>query len=216
MKNLLLFICFMLFNLSLLSAQANQGNILIGIASKHGITGAGSDFASLGFHTMKYKSNSTYSGQNESSTRLTTINIQPRVGYFVTNNFVLGLDVAISRSSYNDDDSDYESNGISAGPFVRYYFPGDKIMPFIEAYGSYGIITAKYESDYSDSKDKNNLTSVGGGAGLAFILSKKVNLDLMAGYNSFTRKDDDSDYSSSSTLNSITINMGFSIILGGN
>jgi outer membrane protein len=218
MKNLLLLLCTILFGFKMLHAQNQQGNVMVGISSQYGISGPGANFASIGMYTSKSQSNYTWNGtnnQNESTSKHMGINFQPRIGYFVLDNLALGIDANLSHmGNIDDDDYSYKSTSINAGPFARYYFPGRNVKPFVEASGSYGITTYKSEYGSHESSDKDNLMSFGGGVGLAFPLGEKASFDLMAKYNSYTNKDKDSEYNSKSTLNSITIGLGFSFYLG--
>jgi hypothetical protein len=60
----------------------------------------------------------------------------PKVGYFFTDNLAAGLDLAFGWGKANIPIADFtiEANNsvFGAGPFVRYYFPTGKILPFAE------------------------------------------------------------------------------------
>jgi hypothetical protein len=154
------------FGHSFLHAQTNRGNLLLGVSSKYGIGGTGAELASVGTYTIKNKSNNN---QNSEPAKVTGINLQPKAGYFIADGFVLGLDATIYRNSRNDDDYKSTSTLFCAGPFGRYYFPGEKFMPFLEASGSFGSLVYKSEfRDYSEynSTNRTMLTIYWGGCGL--------------------------------------------------
>jgi opacity protein-like surface antigen len=180
-----------------LSAQTEKGKVLLGISSRYSLLPLGEglsypDMMTLGFSTIKYKSDAA--GEEESeSTKFTCFNFTPKAGYFVIDNLALGLDVNIGLSSMKEsyDTHDYKSSGsmLSAGPFVRYYFPVEKILPYIEAGASLGSAKSTYESDNDNDEYKSSVNSFMGGAGIAILLGDKVTLDFMAGYISMTMKD---------------------------
>jgi hypothetical protein len=169
-KNLLLLICTLFLNIKVLQAQTQQRNVLI--------SSAGANLASLGINTSTLKSAS--------------INLKPRIGYFVVDNLALGIDTNFFLSIYRGN----ASTSVYLGPFVRLYFPKEKVYPFIEASGLYGTDKA---------------IVLGGGAGLGYPLGEKVSVDLTARFNSYT--DLENSYNSQSTTTLIMIGLGFSIYL---
>ena len=176
----------------------------------------------LGFSSIKNKSDAD--GFEESDPfKMTCINLLPKVGYFVVDNLALGLDVKISLSSekYGGDNDKYSTRVFSAGPFVRYYIPTPKVLPFFEISGSFGAIN--YKNDYSDNtywedtENKSSVMSFGGGIGLAAPLGEKVTFDIMAGYDSLTVKDkEDNDDNYRTVIGTLGLKIGFTILLGSN
>jgi hypothetical protein len=78
---------------------------------------------------------------------------------------------------------------LSAGPFLRYYFPVQKVLPYIEAGATLGSSKTTYESGSENDEYKSSLNSVAGGVGIAALLGDKVSFDFMVGYISMTMKD---------------------------
>ncbi|MBX2969726.1 MAG: outer membrane beta-barrel protein [Cyclobacteriaceae bacterium] len=104
-----------------LSAQTNKGSFLVG---------GDASFTS---------SKNTVLG-NE--TKKTQIRINPTVGYFVIDNFVLGasLPLSFSKSRSSGFQYDSKSSSITFGPLARYYVPMDKFAIFTEVKYTFGLI----------------------------------------------------------------------------
>lgn len=201
-------------------AQTNQGNILVGVSTTLSMAGTGSDLMNIGFSSMKYKSDA--SGFDEPDADKTIgFNLLPKVGYFVIDNLAVGLDISTAYSKDTDgyDDDTQTATIFSAGPFLRYYMPNEKVMPYVELGGSFGGVNSKYESgdgDY-DSDSKSSIMNFGGGIGIAAPLGNNVTFDFLAGYNSFTVKDkEDNDDNDRVVIGTLGIKFGFTIILGDN
>jgi hypothetical protein len=140
----------------------------------------------LGYSSVKYKSDAD--GFEESvPDKMTSINLLPKVGYFVADNFAIGLDLNIALSSTKDgeDNDKYSQTLLSVGPFVRYYIPTSKVLPYFEISGSFGAINNKYDyrdnSNWEDDEYKSSVMSIGGGVGLAAPLGERVTFDVLAG-----------------------------------
>ena len=99
--SLLVSVLFIL-NVTFLKAQPGKGKVLIGISSSLSVAGTGSDPMSIGFSTTKYKSDASTSGSSDND-KTTSINFLPKIGYFVSDNFVLGIDLstAVTNEEYS-------------------------------------------------------------------------------------------------------------------
>jgi len=137
------------------------------------------------------------------------ISIFPRIGYFVTNNLVVGTTLGIGFSSnksksfnstmgYKEYESKFSSATLDLLPFVRYYFPGKNIKTRL--YGQIGggvnlALSAKYTSENFDNNGKVVGTyktnyakkpfTVSGEAlvGLNHFISQNVAVNAALGYN---------------------------------
>ncbi len=226
--SLLVSVLFIL-NGSFLSAQTGKGKMLIGVSSSLSVAGTGSDLMSLGVSNTKYKSDASSSGSSEND-KTTSINFLPKVGFFVADNFVLGIDLSAAVSndeySYTVNTSTIKFNNsstlISAGPFIRYYVPAGKVMPYFELGGGIGLAKSKYTatggfSGNTDEEDKSGILSVGGGVGIATLLGDKASFDVMLGYNSMTVKDKkDNPDNERTIMGTLGLKLGFIIYLGAN
>jgi hypothetical protein len=205
-----------------LKAQTNQGKVFLGVSSTLSLAGTGSDLMNLGYSSVKYKSDAD--GFEESDPdKMTNINLLPKVGYFVADNLVVGLDLNIALSSEKDgeDDDKYSQTLLSAGPFIRYYLPTSNVRPFFEFNGAFGAINSKFDysdnTNWEDDEYKSSVMSIGGGIGLAAPLGERVMFDVLAGYNSLTVKDkEDNDDNDRTVIGTLGLKLGFTILLGAN
>lgn len=225
-KITLLTVLMLIISIGLINAQSNKGKVLFGISSTLGLglnlAGPNSDLMIIGFSTVKRKSDAEGYEENEPY-KMTRINFLPKVGYFVVDNLALGLglNVALSINKAGDgkSSSKYSQNLLSLEPFIRYYIPTSKALPFFEISGSYGILNGKYyyidNNNEDDQEFKSSVTSVGGGIGLAAPLGEKVALEVLAGYNSLTLKNKkDNDDNERSVSGTFGLKIGFTIMLG--
>ncbi|KAF5033826.1 Outer membrane protein beta-barrel domain protein [anaerobic digester metagenome] len=198
MKKKLIFIAAMGILLPLtLFGQTEKGKMLLGISSRYSLLPLEEglsypDMMTLGFSTITFKSDDNNDGDSE-TLNYNCFNFTPKFGYFVIDNLALGLDMNIGMSSMKESNEffEYSSNGIllSAGPFLRYYFPVQKVLPYIEAGATLGSSKTTYESGSENDEYKSSLNSVAGGVGIAALLGDKVSFDFMVGYISMTMKD---------------------------
>jgi outer membrane protein len=204
------------FSLSVTKAQIGKGKIMIGVSTSFSYINYGSDLMSLGFTSIKQKSNAPVYVEPPAQ-KWTTFNFLPKAGYFVTDNLALGLDVCIASSVQKDDqsDSEYRHTNLGVGPFVRYYLAGTKVMPFFEVASLFGSITEKDRYQNNSNTYKTGVTSIGGGVGIAVKLADKLTFDMMAGYNSTRSKDKTNNPDDNRTVQgTIGFKFGFVVLLG--
>lgn len=207
-----------LFTYSVTEAQINKGKILIGVGTSFSYYNFGSDLFSLGFSTIKQKSNSPET-LDPSTQKMTTLNLLPKFGYFIANNLVLGADICIasatSKTSSGQYVDKYTSSSLGIGPFIRYYFNGSKVMPFLEVQSLFGSIREKSEYGTNKSTYKTGMTSFGGGAGIAVKAGDRLTFDMLAGYNSMSTKDKENNPDNERTVQgTLGFKLGFTVILG--
>ncbi len=203
MKYILLIVSLIIISWSI-KAQTTKGNIMLGVASNMNLPDNSSAIMNLGLSNSK---------RNAMETSSSSINLSPRLAYFVSNNFSVGLDLVFSLSNFEDDNFRNENSTILFGPSVKYYIPTSSVFPFIEINGSFGkmnstiIVPASNQSFNSLSR----LTSFGGGVGIAVFLGERVALDILAAYNSLTinNKEDNSV----EVKGSLGLRIGFTILL---
>jgi hypothetical protein len=204
-------------------AQTEKGNFLIGIATHTDVgimnpAGFNPNIMSLNFSTIKYKSDS--GNDDGSSTKLTSINMAPRFGYFVAKNLALGADLHLGFMKVKYTESEYDYNYqdnytlFAAGPFIRYYIPAGKIYPFFEASAVFGSQTEKSKGSGDEDTYKTAVNSYGGGAGIAIPIGNKVTFDTMLGYSSTSFKDKEDNQDNEKTiLGGFGIKFGFQVYL---
>lgn len=122
------------------------------------------------------------------------VNVNPAVGYFIANNFVVGLNLGYNHERselYNSSSTHYTdlSHIYSIGPFCRYYkMASEKIAFFGEARFDFN-----FNKRYTKYPDNNNFEiknkSIYFGPelrpGVVYFVSSKVGLELTAGSLSY-------------------------------
>jgi len=205
-------------NLTMLKAQTEQGTFFLGLSSSIGLSGPSTDLMSLEFSSSKEKSDK--SGTNEPTpTKTSSFNLSPKVGYFIKNNLAVGLDVSMALYHSSQLSADYNSNNhitlFGAGPFVRYYIPTGKILPFIELGGSLGLTNNKYEYFNNTDEYKQSISMLEGGVGVAVPLGERVSFDGMLDYRSITIKNTKNNPNNDRTvMGTIGLKVGFTIFFG--
>jgi len=167
-------------------AQLAKGNIMLGVTSTMSVGGLwGSDFVGFGFSTNKVNDGTT----TEPNYKTTSWNLLPKAGYFVMDNLVAGLELMTSGYMDKDvDDGDKDGESVfGVGPFVRYYYPLDKVIPFAEVEAVFG----SYKETWASDVYKEGLVMIGGGVGIAVPLGDKVSFDGLIGYSHASWKEKD-------------------------
>lgn len=217
MKKLVFFsIVFLLGCVLSSNAQYTKGRFLAGASTALSFNECDPSIASLAFSTTKFKSDD---GDSDDKIKETQIGFIPRVGYTVIDNLAVGLDIHLSM--YNEKETyvseegtteyNYKSSLFAVGPFARYYFPMNKVNPFVELSAAFGGFSSKYEEN---DAHKTGVTSIKGGAGIAIPIGNMVNFDIMAAYSSSTLKDkEDNEDNAREITGTFGLNFGFVIFL---
>ncbi|TVP46243.1 MAG: hypothetical protein EA341_13975 [Mongoliibacter sp.] len=211
MKKLNILCFFLLISFSTL-AQTEKGRFLIGAGTNLGLSES-SGMMNLSFSRQKTFIDDGLSGQTNSN----NIFIAPKAGYFIFDNLVAGLDLALgsgrgtSTIDAASQNLDSKSSLFSVGPFVRYYFPSGKVLPFVEANSLFGNRNIEI-SGFTSSENRQNFTAIGGGLGLAFLLGKRSSIDLVLNYTSNSINTESEDYTDRE--NTLGIKIGFTMFLG--
>jgi len=190
-------------SIGLLNAQTNQGKFIVGVSSLHSFASSGSELMSLGYTSIKSKSDADGFQESEPEKSF-SINANPKAGYFVIDNLAIGLDLNIGFSIYNLGDDKSSHTTFAVGPFVRYYIPTSKVLPFFELGASYGMMS-----------NKTRLMSLGGGIGLAVPVGERITIDIAAGYKSLTYKYNEED-NERDVFGTLGLKVGFMVLLGSN
>jgi outer membrane protein len=191
-----------------LYAQTNQGNFLLGLSS---------DIFSLGYSTSKISSDND---EAENAGKSFSVNLSPNMGYFVIDNLAIGLGLGVGFTAYNNESGDFKTSAIStslsAGPFIRYYIPVSKVLPFCELSGSYGWSNMNISgTNLDDTRVNIGTFNYGGGIGLAAPLGERVMADVMLGYRSLNMKySQEEEYDQTTKTGTLGLSIGFVILLG--
>lgn len=177
MNKALVLVIALILGISNVFAQTQKGTFLLGAGTNFDLSFLSSQVSTESYDSDKVKNNS--------------FEFTPRVGYFLLNNFVVGIDFVISNASQKEDGDVYKSNTFAAGPFARIYIGQKNIKPFIHGGLGFGKNTEEYNSSYAgypDDKVKSDLITYDVGGGVSFFLSPKVSLELAIAYGNATSK----------------------------
>ena len=139
--------------------------------------------STIGFSTAKSK---VTSGSIDSE-GLTAqqINVAPSVGYFVLDNFALGLGADYTLNSVTEPGQDKTTDSdLLFGPFARYYLPiGDNVAFFLA--GNFGFGNSKDEQTIGGDKQsiETNVFAVGAGPGLTVFSRGGFAIEAILKYN---------------------------------
>ena len=211
-KLFIVLVAICLASASSLQAQTEKGRTLLGVSSRFSFfyLDKGPDIMSFSFSSQKYKSDSY---DDDDPDKMTCINVSPQFGYFIVDNFALGIDFSLASwiIKYGGSDNSETYTLFSAGPFLRYYFQANNVRPFLEGYAVFGNAIMK------DSGDKytSAISAYGGGAGLAIPIGEKAAFDIVLGYNSSKIKDKEDNEDNYRTITgTFGVKFGFVFFLG--
>lgn len=174
MKNLINFLFFFFISSGLLLAQFNkQGNFMAGTTL--GLSTAGST-------VIQNEGDSQNEGDGPSSTQLS---ISPKIGYFVADNFALGLGMDYTLNEVDQPNNDrITDTDLLFGPFARYFFlVTDDIALVGEATFGFGRSTDNQEIGGQVQNIGTNIFAVGIGPGITIISDNGFGITAVCKYN---------------------------------
>jgi len=199
------------------NAQTTKGKFLLGVSSTLSVAGTGSSLMTLGYSTTKH--NSDVSSLSEPDKTI-SFNLIPKVGYFVIDNLALGLDLSLASTSSKDGLSGTVDSKtmFCIGPFMRYYIPKGKLLPFVEINGGMGSIKNKRdESGRPYYTSNSSLFTYGGGVGLTACISDRVAFDILAGYSVLqVKRKENNDNNNRTITGTLGLKLGVIVLFGGN
>lgn len=125
----------------------------------------------------------------------TLFSILPNIGYFVADNFALGVNTGVTFTQSKSINIKSNVTSYKVGPFGKYYFlePDNTTNLFVQASFGYGI-TRFNNFGNNISTAKNISYSISGGPVIFF--NSSVGLEFTAGYNYEKALEDKSNVSS--------------------
>lgn len=191
--------------------QLEKGKIFAGVSSTMALGGSeGSELFGLSFGSTKYKYGS---GAPETHYKSFTYNILPKGGYFFMDNLAAGLEIVLTgyRETDSDDGDVSTTTSFGIGPFVRYYYPLEKVYPFAEA----EVLFGSHKEAWESSEDKYPMFMFGISLGAALPLGDMVTVDGSIGYShaSWSWEAVEDGGTSKEICSGIGIRIGFSIYL---
>ncbi len=130
----------------------------------------------------------------------TTFAFVPSLGYFVAPSLLVGGELEFSSFSWGD----YSETNFSIGPIIGYYFNTDKTRtevkgaayPYAQAFFGYG----QFKADDGTSDFTWTLTQFGGQAGVVWMMSNSIGLNLLARISSDNWDPEDFDSERGTTM----------------
>ena len=110
-------------------------------------------------------------------TRVRSFNIASQVGYFVLDGFALGLDFQVTTSNEQRRDSNIEGRTLLAGPFARYYFPGENVRFFTGLGARTGLRSYDWIGDNFESNFESEINQLRAESGLTFFIRERIAID---------------------------------------
>ena len=193
-------------------AQTEKGRFLVGAGTNVGLSEP-SGMMNLSFSRQKTFIDDDLSSQ----TNYNNLFIAPKAGYFIVDNLVAGLDMALGWGNGTtsidgaSQNSDINTSLFGFGPFVRYYFSSGKVLPFAEVNTLFGSRNIEFTGAFT-SENQQTFTNIGGGVGLAFLLGNRSSIDLVLNYNSNRINFESENYTDRE--NTLGIKIGFTMFLG--
>jgi len=179
----------------------DKGNFLIG--------------ANLGFSSANSETEQNLNGDPSGTEGSTAaqFNITPSIGYFLANNFTLGIGMDYTYNSIERPNEEKASDSdLLFGPFARYYVPLDNNMAFFIE-GTMGFGSSDEESNIGDvSQDiSNNVFAVGIGPGFTIFSENGIGIEAQLKYN-YAESDADFEFEGDDVnVNTITNQIDFSV-----
>ncbi len=196
-----------------LTAQIQKGKVLIGsstnfVGSLGTFTGGNSsNNAAIQFGKSKNKIKISSSGDSfESESNVTSFNLTPSLGYFISDQFVLGASCGIYHYKEKQDDDEFGYNIYSFAPMLRGYFlKTGKALPFAELRG--GILSIALEDD------SESILFYNAKAGASIFLGQQVSLDLFADLFGAKNEDESDSFKSTSKVALFGLGIGLNVFL---
>ena len=200
MKN---YILIMLLGLATLAqAQTEKGKFLVA-------GGAGLQFSSSSQRFV-------YDGVTDLQQTVNSFSLLPSVGFFVVDNFALGLNGTISSTTVVDEDGDKtRSNQHLIVPTALYFIPlAGQVRPFVQAGAGFSTQVQKYIPKDGDNLSLSYISLVlNFGGGIAIFLNDWVSANIGLSYTNVNQKNKD-DTNEVLRQGNFAGNLGFSLFLG--
>ncbi|MBL7802351.1 MAG: outer membrane beta-barrel protein [Saprospiraceae bacterium] len=191
------------------TAFTEQGNFLIG--------------STVGFSSNESRlKSSTQSGSAEGEGPYSLQwNLNPHIGYFLLDNFNLGigLDYTFSREKQPNADKTDDSD-LLFGPFARLYLPlGDDQAFFLEGNFGFGNSSDNLIIGGAPQSINSNIIAVGAGPGFTIFSSRAVGLEALFKYNyartKFQTTENGVTTETTSRTNQFAVSLGVQFYFGG-
>jgi hypothetical protein len=121
------------------------------------------------------------------------LNVAPGIGYFIANNFVIGVGMDLIRTNSKSGvdltggtstTQESNNNNVLFGPFIRYFIPfGDDKAFFIGSTVGFGNSKNQFTSGSTTQSINTSLLTIGVGPGFTIYSSNGLALEALVKYN---------------------------------
>lgn len=174
--------------------------------------------SAVGFATNSSKT--SLANADETEPQNTQWNISPSIGYFLLNNFTLGIGLDYTSSSETRSGEDKTKDAdLLFGPFARLYFPfGDKAI-FLQSNFGFGNSSDNLTVGGVNQNINTNILAVGVGPGFTIFSDDGIGIEALVKYN-YARSKFDVDLagvktSTTTKTNQIALSLGLQIYFAG-
>lgn len=211
------FVCLiaLVFTTFCLQAQTEKGRFMLSLHNFSPLLSESTLLAPTNTFGIAFgKDKDEFAGQ-EFERSFTTIGLETSGHYFIIDNLSVGLNLGFFSQMVTDEDDDEQTlSSFMVGPEVRYYIPvGSNGAVYLRGGASFGNYTYKFNGEQDG--DPVALTQYGGGAGYSIFFGNSASINIGAGYGANIAKNETEVGDFKSTTSAITIDVGFSIFLGG-
>lgn len=177
-KTSLLILLLALFFINSSNAQTRGGSLMLG---------NGFDFFSGAEKTKIVYKDSTATGDGD---KVSTLVLNPVIGYFFIDNLAVGLNVDIMSSSSKDEDGDkFGFSSFLFGPFVRVYWDMRDFALFGGGNFGFGAFNTKVKTGSTKTTASTNMYGFAIGPGFVIFPNNYVGIEGTLRYSSTTTTD---------------------------
>ena len=232
MKKLFTILCTLMITFSL-SAQTDQGTFLIGLNTGLGFSSTNiTDIEGLGSDWDDVYDKQSSSNLNFNLTDFSALLESVGFGYFVADNFAIGLSMIYISDGTNTDyvsdlntfwnDEKITTTTFVVEPGVRYYMEMGEGFLFGQLSYGMGSNTTKVELSEQDDPDDEvmKVSGLGIGVGYSILVSDNISIEPVLGYSMLTETLVDYGVSSTGTVadlvtksNTISLQIGMTMLL---
>ncbi|MFN0216959.1 MAG: outer membrane beta-barrel protein [Saprospiraceae bacterium] len=174
--------------------------------------------SAVGFATNTSKT--SLANADETEPQNTQWNVSPSIGYFLLDNFTLGIGLDYTSSTETRaGEAKTKDSDLLFGPFARYYFPfGDKAI-FLQGNFGFGNSSDNLSIGGENQNINTNILAVGAGPGFTIFSNDGIGLEALVKYN-YAKSTFDLDLggvktSTTTKTNQIALSLGLQIYFSG-
>lgn len=176
--------------------------------------------SAVGFATNSSKTSFDNSSTEDSEPKNTQWNVSPYIGYFLFDNFTLGIGLDYTSSSETRaGEEKTKDSDLLFGPFTRYYIPfGDKAL-FLQGNFGFGNSSDNLTVNGANQNINTNILAFGIGPGFTIFSNDGIGLEALVKYN-YAKSQFDLDIAGVKTTtttrtNQIALSLGIQIYFAG-